>query len=135
MSTTKTEPTKDEVDAAFKTPGVVIAESDSEIRVALVHPQWGGYCFPVAVQFGRPPEGKADGFPCFEVYEFADEDFPKEYVVTERHYCDPSQIVKFGIEVMEAMARAGHRDNSSMGCDLEELANRLDELAWKAADL
>ena len=125
MSTTKEEPTKAEVDVAFKAPGTVIARDSGDVRVALVHPQWGGYCFPVAVQFCEVGDGRAEGWPCLEVFEFANEEFPKDFVVTERHYCDPVQIVEFGIQVLEAMKAAGHRDDPRTGLDLRELAERL----------
>lgn len=106
----------------------------------LVHPQWGGYCFPCVVEFDTDgghrgnDETRAD-LPCFEVHEFHDGEFPTDHVFDTRHYCAAEQLVRFGLDVIELQVEHCDRPTSPSIPWLEEMASRIDKLLNRARDL
>lgn len=70
---------------------------------AMWHPQWGGYASPCIVTFHEATE-QGDTM-CFEVHEFHDGEFPTEHETCQRHYCDPWQVIEFGVNVLELQVK------------------------------
>lgn len=74
----------------------VLFEGEYNRTYADWHPQWGGYCGK-AVVIVSP--GRLDC--CFDVINWHDGEFPRDETYTEYHYCAPTQLVDFGITVLE----------------------------------
>lgn len=119
-------PTRDDVHIAFRPggPHQLPDDDNGDLRFALVHPQWGGYCFPCAVQFPKPyPPYK--GLSCFDVHEFHDGEFASDELEFTRHYCRALQVVQFGVSVLELQLAAGYE---TVEHDIEEIKNLAERL-------
>lgn len=84
---------------------------DGLVAYEMWHPQWGGYSSRCIVEFEEPPDPNAyPGAcpPCFDVREFHDGDFPRDYETCRRHYCDAWQLLHFALNILEAQKESGH---------------------------
>lgn len=85
--------------------------------VAMWHHQWGGYCGRslVRIQNPIPHDGMGGGMgdTCFSVQNWHDGEFPKDDVVTELHYCDASDAMRFFLKIIKQQYLAGHHDGET----------------------
>ena len=96
------------------------------------HPQWGGYVGKCLVSFSVNSEG-GDEPGCFDVEVWHDGEFPHDddsRTVT-RHYCAATQLIEFGLTVLEQQVvhQTGIRASEK---ELKELRRRIDALLDKA---
>ncbi len=113
--------------------GTTLFDDGIERVFAYWHPQWGGYCGK-CVAIVTP--GDVDG--CFNVINWHDGEFPTDDEFVEYHYCAPTQLVDFGITVLEkqlgeAKMLASHCLNEP--ANLREYAARLIALADKTENM
>ena len=94
-----------------------------EIELACWHPQWGGYASRAVVRFGAQSH-----FGCFDVANFHDGQFPGDKP-TIYHYCNPLQLIEFGLTIAEAQAAHGATDDERESTYLRSVAQRLLKLA------
>jgi hypothetical protein len=115
-------PTPEEASAKSPIP----AENWSGPRFACWHPQWGGYTSPCIV------ESNSDLGGCFTVYNWHDGEFglPEDSAEPpdEKHYCDPMQLVSFGLTVLEQQADGTPITTADVRKQLEETAERIRRL-------
>jgi hypothetical protein len=98
----------------------------SEIAWKQGAPQWGGYSHQCVVTTSREPGA------CFDVKHFSDGEFntPDGHAEathvppTDVHYCDPKQLLSFGLDVLERQAY-GQRWKPEELRALQALAQRI----------
>ena len=102
---------------------------------ACFHPQWGGYSGKCRVDFSHPqdPTGSGcSGLTCFEVKNWHDGEFPAweddPHTFTQYHYCNPLQVVEFGLLVAEKQVGADVTLDGGDRKRLRELRGRIDRL-------
>lgn len=111
-----------------------VRRDDMRYSFSTFHPQWGGYHGKCTVTFDVPMR-KGGGFDshdpaCFDVVNWHDGEFPSDTCSTAFHYCDPTQLVRFGIEILEHQhAALEATDGSFHGFDyLDSLIEQLQAL-------
>lgn len=109
-----------------------VSLGDGLVAFAAVHPQWGGYCFPCVVSFSALAGSNDDGLlTCFDVLEWHDGDFATDDARFERHYCDPMQVINFGVLIVEQMVASGYKAGPD---EIDALVRRLEALKAEEVD-
>jgi hypothetical protein len=95
---------------------------EGTIAYGLMHPQLGGYCAVSVVEFTQQTgaysigtSGQAIGRNgCFHIHVWHDGEFPiADGEPHQYHYCDATQLVDFGLEVLALQAKhQRHEDRS-----------------------
>ena len=111
----------------------VIKQEGGETTFAVWHPQWGGYCGKALVTFSASADGDYpdETFPCFEVLNWHDGEFPIHNVdgpPDRKHYCDPQQLIDFALTIMEKQAKQMAKLPVN---DLKKLQARVSKLMKK----
>lgn len=105
-----------------------------QLQFPCVHPQWGGYVGLCIVTFDKVTGCSGDGVGCFDVLNFHDGDFPvsesNENDPTNLHYCDPGQVIEFGITVLEKiLEHQSARDGTGLRVSVEEIEGFVKRLS------
>lgn len=101
----------------------VVESSTAGKRLWTLHPQWGGYGAPAAIDFDTV-SGANSGVPgCFELSVYHDGKFPRDEVCFTRHCCSALQFVRFGLDVYEAQMKHQSRDRAGL-TNIPEKADR-----------
>jgi hypothetical protein len=117
-----------------------VFKDDHRVVICMVHPQWGGYVgcctvgFDVVTNSAGGHDDPAD-HGCFDVMNWHDGEFcvdpanPDGREPTFRHYCSAQQLVRFGVQILEAQAAHQKGSNGEPVRFSEHDRNELFDLA------
>lgn len=113
----------------------VVEETDRGFKLFTWHPQWGGYVGAAEVDFDKTTGDSDNGPGCFELAVYHDGDFGSDEIQFQRHCCDATQFIRFGLDVLEAqMEHQKGSDGNPVGLDersqvvLQMYRDRIDKL-------
>ena len=121
----------DDVERSDACKRKLVTKDGGWTRAWMWHPQWGGYTSHSRVSFGGttyPQSPDGTGPPgCFDVDVYHDGEFPSDEVEFDLHYCDPMQLVRYGLDIYELMVE--HDANARLDeADLLAVRAQIDRL-------
>lgn len=88
-----------------KCSACIVEETEKGFKLFTMHPQWGGYGGWAEIAFDKTSGDSDCGPGCFELAVYHDGDFPSDEIKFQRHCCDATQFLRFGLDVLEAQMK------------------------------